>query len=388
MPSEVVRLGRRYMDQPTFMRADQEEHETAPTVAQYFFQVHRMDKPRILARLLQTPERGGCFVFVRTKAMADRLVRDLEDLDVSAVAVHGDLRQVSREKNLQKFRDAKADVLVATEVAARGLDVDNVSHVVNYDCPDDEKMYLHRIGRTARAGSKGVAITFAQFNETERMNLIRKALGQVGEPVREVFSTSDELTELFDLPAETPWQRKGGRQSIAPQSDLPIGKVAGTGPAKKNGGASRERSRARSESKGDKKEASGTRNSSRVSSSGPTHESTTTERTRTRERARTREEGDGSDEPDTSSRRGSSSQRDTSSRRSDRSPSRARDQSSSARKRGGRTSQSESRSRGKGKPSSDKSSNGNRRRSRPTVEEARGAGQPRPRRRVQVEHLP
>src|SRR5690606_29896518 len=134
MPSEVVRLGRRYMDQPTFMRADQEEHATAPTVSQHFFQVHRMDKPRVLARILQTPNRGGCFVFVRTKAMADRLVSDLEELGVAAVAVHGDLRQLSREKNLKKFREGKADVLVATEVAARGLDVENVTHVVNYDC--------------------------------------------------------------------------------------------------------------------------------------------------------------------------------------------------------------------------------------------------------------
>jgi superfamily II DNA/RNA helicase len=205
MPSEVVKLARRYLDHPTFMRADHEVVQTAPNVTQHFFQVHRMDKPRVLARILQSPERGGVYVFVRTKHMADRLVRELEDLATPAIAIHGDLRQAMREKNLDKFRDGSATVLVATEVAARGLDVENVTHVVNYDCPDDEKMYLHRIGRTARAGGKGVAITFAEFNEIDRLNVVRKKLGQGDNPVATIFSTSDELTERFDLPEERPW---------------------------------------------------------------------------------------------------------------------------------------------------------------------------------------
>ena len=204
MPAVIVKLARRFMTKPTFMRAEAEERETAPTVDQHFFLVHRMDKPRVLARILQSDDRGGAFVFTRTKNMADRLVRELEDLHVSAIAVHGDLRQTTREKNLDRFRAGKADVLVATEVAARGLDVDNVTHVFNYDCPDDEKMYLHRIGRTARAGNKGVAVTFAEFNEVDRLNVIRKAV-QADDEVREVFSTSDALTELFDLPDQTPW---------------------------------------------------------------------------------------------------------------------------------------------------------------------------------------
>ena len=204
MPTAIVKLARRFMVHPTFMRAEAEEHHTAPTVEQHFFLVHRMDKPRVLARILQSPGRGGAFVFTRTKNMADRLVRELEDLHVSAIAVHGDLRQAMREKNLDRFRDGKADVLVATEVAARGLDVSNVTHVVNYDCPEDDKMYLHRIGRTARAGAKGVAVTFGEFNEIDRLNVIRKAVGAESE-ILEVFSTSEELTGLFDLPAEKPW---------------------------------------------------------------------------------------------------------------------------------------------------------------------------------------
>ncbi len=204
MPTEIVKLARRFMAKPTFMRADETLHETAPTVDQHFFLVHRMDKPRVLARLLQKPDRGGAFVFCRTKRMCDRLVQELDGLGVSAIAVHGDLRQASREKNLDRFRDGKADVLVATEVAARGLDVSNVTYVINYDCPDDEKMYLHRIGRTARAGESGVAVTFGEFNEVDRVNVIRKRVA-VEEEMVEVFSTSDVLTELFDLPEETPW---------------------------------------------------------------------------------------------------------------------------------------------------------------------------------------
>jgi superfamily II DNA/RNA helicase len=210
MPTAIVKLARRYMDHPTFTRADTEAHETAPNVTQHFFQVHRMDKPRVLARLLQSPGRRGVYVFVRTKHMADRLVNELEELAVPAVAIHGDLRQQTRERNLDRFRSGKANVLVATEVAARGLDVTGVTHVVNYDCPDDEKMYLHRIGRTARAGEAGVAVTFAEFNEIDRLNVIRKAVGS-DTVIEQVFSTSDRLTELFDLPEERPWDHLGAR---------------------------------------------------------------------------------------------------------------------------------------------------------------------------------
>jgi superfamily II DNA/RNA helicase len=205
MPTAIVKMARRYLTHPTFTRADAEEHETAPNVAQHFFSVHRMDKPRLLARILQSPERGGVYVFVRTKHMADRLVNELDELRIPAIPIHGDLRQTAREKNLDRFREGKATVLVATEVAARGLDVTGVTHVVNYDCPDDQKMYLHRIGRTARAGEAGVAITFAEFNEVDRLNVIRKAVGATDAEILPVFSTSDTLTELLDLPAEKPW---------------------------------------------------------------------------------------------------------------------------------------------------------------------------------------
>jgi superfamily II DNA/RNA helicase len=216
MPSAIVTLGRRYLTQPTFMRAEAEDRFTAPQVIQHFFLVHRMDKPRLLARILQDEGRGGVFVFVRTKHMADRLVTELQELRTPAVAVHGDLRQTMREKNLDKFRSGKATVLVCTEVAARGLDISGVTHVVNYDCPDDDKMYLHRIGRTARAGAKGTAITFAEYNEVERLSVIRKTVGaRDNEPV-EVFSTSAILAERFTLPDERPWDTATKPQTSTP----------------------------------------------------------------------------------------------------------------------------------------------------------------------------
>ncbi len=296
MPTAIVKLARRFMDKPTFMRADETLHETAPTVDQHFFLVHRMDKPRVLARLLQMPGRGGAFVFCRTKRMCDRLVRELEPLGVSAIAVHGDLRQSTREKNLDRFRAGKADVLVATEVAARGLDVSNVSHVVNYDCPDDEKMYLHRIGRTARAGESGVAVTFAEFNEVDRVNVIRKRVG-VEDELTEVFSTSDLLTDLFDLPETTPWD-DFGKSDDSRRSGRSSGRPGGRGSAGRSGdrSGSRRGSGERSSASSSGSNRSSGRGSDRRAGDGDDRERRRTSsasgsdssrsRTRTRTRAR------------------------------------------------------------------------------------------------------
>jgi superfamily II DNA/RNA helicase len=300
MPAVIVKLARRFMSKPTFMRAEAEERETAPTVDQHFFLVHRMDKPRVLARLLQDEQRGGAFVFTRTKNMADRLVRELEDLRVSAIAVHGDLRQSTREKNLDRFRAGKADVLVATEVAARGLDVDNVTHVVNYDCPDDEKMYLHRIGRTARAGARGVAVTFAEFNEIDRLNVIRKAVDADAE-VAEVFSTSDVLTETFDLPEETPWDhlaRGGGGGKSSGRSSSGGRRTSssdGRNKSRRGSDGSRPASRDRG-GRGERESSTSSSTSTRTSSTSTRTSSTSTRtssRTRTRTRTRSRDGGDG-----------------------------------------------------------------------------------------------
>ena len=290
MPAVIVKLARRFMSKPTFMRAEAEERQTSTNVDQHFFLVHRMDKPRVLARILQSDDRGGAFVFTRTKNMADRLVRELDDLKVSAIAVHGDLRQTTREKNLDRFRAGKADVLVATEVAARGLDVDNVTHVFNYDCPDDDKMYLHRIGRTARAGNKGVAVTFAEFNEIDRLNVIRKAV-EADTEVAEVFSTSDHLTELFDLPEETPWDhmsRTGGSSKGKGGSSRSSGKSSG-----KSGGGGDDRRRSSTDGRNKSRRGSdGSRPASRDRQRDQASTTETTETTKDTGRSRDRERDD------------------------------------------------------------------------------------------------
>jgi superfamily II DNA/RNA helicase len=157
-------------------------------------------------------------VFCRTKRTADQVAATLATRGFAAAAVHGDLGQGQRERALRAFRNGKIDVLVATEVAARGLDVDDVTHVVNYECPEDEKAYLHRIGRTARAGRSGVAVTFVDWRDMHRWKLINEALSLgLAEPP-ETYSTSEHFRSELDIPegvtGNLPRAQQGGRQGL------------------------------------------------------------------------------------------------------------------------------------------------------------------------------
>ena len=161
-----------------------------------------MDKIEVLARVLQARDRGLTMVFCQTKRAADQVAGALESRGFAVATVHGDLGQGQRERALRAFRSGKVDVLTATEVAARGLDVDDVTHVVNYECPDDEKTYVHRIGRTGRAGRPGVAITFVDWRDMHRWKLINDALG-LGKPEpEETYSTSEHLFTQLDIPRD------------------------------------------------------------------------------------------------------------------------------------------------------------------------------------------
>ncbi|HET7408178.1 MAG TPA: DEAD/DEAH box helicase [Mycobacteriales bacterium] len=204
MPAEIVTLSRRYLNQPTHVRAEMpDETATVPATQQHVLQTHNLDKIEVLARLLQAEGRGLAMVFCRTKRMVDRVAGDLAERGFAAAAVHGDLGQGARERSLRAFRNGKIDVLVATDVAARGIDVEGVTHVVNYDCPEDEKAYLHRIGRTGRAGGSGVAVTFVDWAEQVRWKLINNALDlPFPEPV-ETYSTSPHLYTELSIPAGT-----------------------------------------------------------------------------------------------------------------------------------------------------------------------------------------
>ena len=201
MPGAVVALARRYMTQPTHIRAMAvgDEGSTVQAIEQFVFRAHAMDKVELLSRVLQASGRGLTIVFTRTKRTAAKVAEELTDRGFAAAALHGDLGQGAREQAMRAFRNGKVDVLVATDVAARGIDVENVTHVVNYQCPEDEKTYLHRTGRTGRAGQTGVAITLVDWDDLPRWGLINKALDLgIPEPV-ETYSSSEHLYTDLDI---------------------------------------------------------------------------------------------------------------------------------------------------------------------------------------------
>ena len=202
MPGPVVALARRYMTQPTHIRAadDGDEGATVKNIAQVVYRAHAMDKVEVLARILQARGRGLTIVFARTKRTADKVALELADRGFAAAPLHGDLGQGAREQALRAFRNGKVDVLVATDVAARGIDVTDVTHVVNYQCPEDEKTYLHRTGRTGRAGATGTAVTFVDWDDLHRWAMIDRAL-ELGIPApEETYSTSGHLYSQLDIP--------------------------------------------------------------------------------------------------------------------------------------------------------------------------------------------
>ena len=201
MPGAVVAMARRYMSQPTHIRAsDPDESKTVKNIHQVAYRAHALDKVELLARILQARGRGLTIVFARTKRTAAKVADELNERGFAAGAIHGDLGQGAREQALRAFRHGKVDVLVATDVAARGIDVEDVTHVVNYQCPEDEKIYLHRTGRTGRAGHKGTAVTFVDWDDVPRWGLIDKALELgIPEPV-ETYSSSPHVRADLDIP--------------------------------------------------------------------------------------------------------------------------------------------------------------------------------------------
>ncbi|MEU3312937.1 DEAD/DEAH box helicase [Streptomyces sp. NPDC006662] len=205
MPGAVIGLARRYMTQPTHIRATSPEGEgvTVANIKQHVFRAHNMDKPELVSRILQADGRGLAMIFCRTKRTAADIAEQLEKRGFASGAVHGDLGQGAREQALRAFRNGKVDVLVCTDVAARGIDVEGVTHVINYQTPEDEKTFLHRVGRTGRAGNKGTAVTLVDWDDIPRWQLINKALElDFHDPV-ETYSTSAHLYEELGIPAGT-----------------------------------------------------------------------------------------------------------------------------------------------------------------------------------------
>jgi superfamily II DNA/RNA helicase len=188
----VDRLVKRYLTDPVFHEVASST-QTVTLMEHRFLQVHQMDKVKVAAAICRNQEKS--LLFVRTKRGADRLVENLEKEGVRAAAIHGDLRQTSREKALADFSGSKLPVLVATDVAARGLHIEGVDGVIHYDPPEDHKAYLHRSGRTARAGRAGVVVSLSLWNQLVEMEVIQRRLG-LRIPIVEMFSNDPRLADL------------------------------------------------------------------------------------------------------------------------------------------------------------------------------------------------
>jgi superfamily II DNA/RNA helicase len=203
MPGDILSLARRFMNQPIHIRTQDNEDEGAVVskIEQHVYRAHAMDKIEMLARILQADGRGPTIVFCRTKRTCQKTADDLLERGFRSATIHGDLAQTAREKALNDFKAGKTDVLVATDVAARGIDIDGITHVINYQCPEDEKTYVHRIGRTARAGAHGIAVTFVDWDELARWKMIDMALNLGLPEPEETYSSSEHLYEVMKIPA-------------------------------------------------------------------------------------------------------------------------------------------------------------------------------------------
>ncbi|HVQ18991.1 MAG TPA: DEAD/DEAH box helicase, partial [Actinomycetes bacterium] len=218
MPGDVIALARRYMNQPTHIRAidpDEDNSQLVKRVAQHAYRTHPVDKPEIVARILQSEGRGHTIIFCPTKRQSQKLADDLSERGFAVGSVHGDLGQGAREQAMRAFRNGKVDVLVATDVAARGIDIDGITHVINYSCPDDEKTYVHRIGRTARAGATGVAVTLVDWQDLPRWILINKTLGLTFDDPVETYSTSPHLFADLAIPEGTKGSLPKSQRTLA-----------------------------------------------------------------------------------------------------------------------------------------------------------------------------
>ncbi|MFJ6568355.1 DEAD/DEAH box helicase [Streptomyces sp. NPDC091292] len=234
MPGAVIGLARRYMSQPTHIRATAPDDEgaTVANTTQHVYRAHSMDKPEMVSRILQADGRGLAMVFCRTKRTAADIAEQLQRRGFASGAVHGDLGQGAREQALRAFRNGKVDVLVCTDVAARGIDVEGVTHVINYQSPEDEKTYLHRIGRTGRAGASGTAVTLVDWDDIPRWQLINKALDLKFPDPPETYSTSPHFFEDLKIPEGTKGilpRAERTRAGLAAEEVEDLGETGGRG---------------------------------------------------------------------------------------------------------------------------------------------------------------
>ena len=205
--ANIVSISRKYMKNPTriTVEADLTQGSGTAKITQVVWRAHQMDKLEILKMAFCSDLGERAIVFTNTKRNAQRVSDELVELGIKAVAIHGDMAQQARERSFANFSDGKAQVLVATDVAARGLDVEDVTLVVNLECPDDERSYTHRIGRTGRAGKVGTALTLIDWKDVLKWKNITDLLaGELPKDPPETYSTSDVVKEMFPKIRELP----------------------------------------------------------------------------------------------------------------------------------------------------------------------------------------
>ena len=205
MPGPVIAMARQYMTKPMRISAadPEDSSKTKASIRQVVYRAHHLDKDEMIGRILRATGRGRTVIFTKTKRDAARVAEELVNRGFAAAPLHGDLNQVAREQALKAFRTGKVDILVATDVAARGIDVEDVTHVINHRVPEDEKTYLHRTGRTGRAGNEGTAVTLVDWDDLPRWKVINDALELgVPEPV-ETYSSSEHLFYDLNIPLGT-----------------------------------------------------------------------------------------------------------------------------------------------------------------------------------------
>lgn len=285
MPGPVIAMARRYMSHATHIRAQAHDDEstTVQSVRQVVYRAHALNKIEVLARILQARGRGLTIIFTRTKRTAARVAEDLAARGFATGALHGDLGQGAREQALRAFRHGKIDVLVATDVAARGIDVDNVTHVINYQAPEDEKTYVHRIGRTGRAGHSGTAITFVDWEDTPKWAVINKLLSLgMPEPV-ETYHTSDHLYTDLDIPTDVTGRLPKAQRT---REGLNAEKLEDLGETGRSAGRGRNRNQNRGRSKRDRNGSQPHQNKGRNERRSP--KETTEDQRKPRQRRRIR----------------------------------------------------------------------------------------------------
>ena len=254
MPAAILNLARRYQNRPIHIRVqDPDEGKTKADIKQFVYRAHSMDKDEVVGRILQAEGRGKTVIFVRTKRTSAKLSAELIDRGYNATALHGDMSQEARERSMANFRAGKKDILVATEVAARGIDVDDVTHVINYSVPEDEKAYLHRIGRTGRAGKLGVAVTFVDWDDMARWVHINRELELEKPEPLETYSNSPHLYEELGIAVGTKGRIARSTREPAKDSKPKQQQPARTEPTKQ--APRRDRNRSRNYVSGSKPEA-------------------------------------------------------------------------------------------------------------------------------------